>query len=117
VKQELVEWLAGRDTGLSSRALLAYMERDVVVAAMNGCFGLAYPHDPADLGRCVRLMDIEPSYRTRIMEMASVSPQWARLAAHWHELEALYREEVPEHRGSAPRTYARMRELLDMEGS
>jgi hypothetical protein len=112
MKQELVDWLSGYDTGLSSRALLAFMERDVTVAAMNRGFGMAYPHDPADLGRCIRLMDIEPSYRTRVLEMANVSPEWGRLAAHWTELEALYYAEAPEHKGRAPRLYDRMQELI-----
>lgn len=105
MKGELLEWLAGRDTGASSRALMAYMERDLTLFAAEG-WRLAYPLDPDDLGRCIRLMDIEPSYRHRILEMASVSPQWARLAAHWSELETLYREEEPS--GNAPRCFALM---------
>jgi hypothetical protein len=87
------------------------MEGDLTVHALNG-FRMHFPYDPADLGRCIRLMDIEPSFRVRIQEMRRYSPEWTRLAAHWDELEALYREEVPEHHGSAPRTYARMFELI-----
>jgi hypothetical protein len=111
MKPELLNWLASNDTGLSSRAILAHMMLDTTVAAMNG-WRMEYPHDPADLGRCIRLMDIEPSFRARILEMGHYSPQWARLAAHWSELEALYHEEVPEHQGRAERTYCRMFELI-----
>lgn len=113
MKVELLAWLAGDDTGLSSRALLAHMESNELVLIANGRFGMSYPHDPADLGRCIRLMDIEPTYRSRILEMSRYSQQWAQLAAHWDELEALYHEEVPTHWGKAPRTYARMVELTD----
>lgn len=112
MKPELLQWLAGHDTGLSSKAILAHMEHNEVIQAMNGTWGMAHPLDPADLGRCIRLMDIEPSYRDRIIEMAYYSKEWARLALHWGELEALYHEEVSDHRGRAPRTYARMQELL-----
>jgi hypothetical protein len=95
---------------MSSRAILAWMERDLTVAAMNGN-RMEYPRDPADLGRCIRLLDIEPSYRTRIGEMAQVSPQWARLVAKWAKLEALYREEEPT--GYAPKCGKLMQELID----
>jgi hypothetical protein len=111
LKDPLLKWLASDDTGLSSRFILAYMERDTTVSAMDG-FRINYPHDPDDLGRCIRLMDIEPSYRERIMELAHLCPEWAALASHWGELEALYHEEVPGHRGSAPRCYYRMYELI-----
>lgn len=111
LKESLYEWLAGRDTGLSSRAILAWMERDLTVASMNGN-RFPYPEDPDDLGRCIRLLNIEPAYRERIAEMAAISPQWARLVDHWDELEKLYYDEVPNHRGLAPRCYARMRELI-----
>lgn len=110
LSEKLVEWLAGYDTGLSSLAILAWMERDVSIAAMLHNH-LRHPSDPADLGRCIRLMDIEPSYRQRIGEMAAVSPQWARLAAHWSELEALYYK--ADHQGRAEACYQMMRALID----
>lgn len=113
MKAELLKWLAGDDTGISSLALIAHMEHNEGIAAMNGSFGMGHPRDPADLGRCIRLMDIESSYRDRILEMSFYSRQWARISVNWTELESLYREEAPAHHGSAPRTYARMKELLD----
>lgn len=42
--------------------------------------------------------------------MAVLSNEWEVLAAHWDELEALYREELPT--GRAPKLYDRMQELL-----
>lgn len=107
---KILNWLASYDTGMSSLSIVAWMECDLTVAAMNHN-EMRHPLDPADLGRCIRLLDIEPSYRQRIGEMAGVSPQWCALVAHWDELEILYREEEPS--GRAPKCYARMRELLD----
>lgn len=97
-------WLTSGDTGLSSIVLCAAMlggdlHRD------------DHPHDPADLGRCIRLLDRIPEWKPRIGEMAAVSMQWAALVSVWDELEALYRKEEPT--GRAPRCYARMRELLE----
>ena len=109
MNHNVLMWLGGPDTGQSSKAIVSWMERDVTLAATMGN-RLEYPRDPADLGRCIRLMDIEPSYRARIREMADASPQWAALVFHWNELEALYREELPS--GKAPKCYDLMQSLL-----
>ena len=86
-------WLMSRDTGASSLTIVAWMERSEL--AMVILRGPRHPLDAADFGRCVRLLDIEPSYRERIGEMAQVSSAWAVLVTHWAELEALYREVAP----------------------
>lgn len=112
ITQKLLEWLASDDTGLSSRAILAHLTGDPVVAAMNK-YHWDYPRDPSDFGRCVRLLDIEPSFRACIGEMANICPEWAALATHWGELEALYSEELAEGTGKSPRLYKRMRELIE----
>jgi hypothetical protein len=71
--------------------------------------GRAYePLDPADFGRCQRLLKAFPEWRERIREMA-VYPGWAGLVGAWDMLEALYAEERP--KGAAPKLYARMQEL------
>lgn len=102
----LAWWVLGNDVGLSSLALLAFMERNNLPKSDR----YDHPLDPSDLGRCMKLMDIEPSYRERIHEIAVLSPEWAALSEHWSELEALYLEEYPT--GYAPKCYARMQELL-----
>jgi hypothetical protein len=97
------EWLLSGDTGLSSEAIMAWM-----LGAREGRF--RHPHDPADLGRCLRLLDRIPEWRARLGEMAAASPQWSALVGVWAELEGLYREEEPT--GNAPRCFRRMREVL-----
>lgn len=47
----LAQWLVSRDTGLSSEAIVARLNG----AAVNP---RNYPHDPDDLGRCIRLLGI-----------------------------------------------------------
>jgi hypothetical protein len=66
--------------------------------------GKDHPHDPSDLCRCLY---VSPSAPTHMQER---SPQWAALVDHWDELADLLAEEHPN--GSAPKTYARMQELL-----
>ena len=55
------------------------------------------PHDPSDVGRCVRLLDLAAqngqNWRERMGELASVK-EWARLAPRWAEVEAAYHQDV-----------------------
>ena len=88
----VVNWIASaHDTGISSRTIVAYMERSspaLAAALLQGRSG--HPRDPSDLGRCIRLLDIAPEYRARLPEMANLGPEWAALVTHWDELEGLY---------------------------
>src|SRR5579859_7188134 len=108
-EDKLYEWLAGSDTGMSSRAILAHMLHNMTIALMDHS-EMAYPRDPSDLGRCIRLLDLEPSFRDRIKEMSRYSPEWKRLTDHWQELEDLYRKEEPS--GKAPECYRLMFSLI-----
>lgn len=99
------DWLMGNDTGASSEAIVARME-GWIAARQN------YPLDPADFGRCVRLLSLVPAYRARLAEMRDVSPKWAVLVDHWPELERLYfigLSRAWPHK--SPELYQRMREL------
>lgn len=107
------EWISGRDTGTSSTTIWRHMRG-------LPSFDPTYPLDPSDFGRCYRLLDIAPEWRRRIGEMAAFGPVWARLAADWDNLTALYEAEVDvsvsPHRargkdGCAHRLYERMKDL------
>lgn len=98
------QWLLSRDTGLSSIAIVAFME-----GAGDGKY--SHPLDPDDLGRCIRLLSLAPEYRARLEEMKAASPQWAVLIEHWAEIEKLYFLEFS--MGCAPACNDRMRDLLD----
>lgn len=106
-------WIVGDDTGISSKAIWSRMMGVAYASRDHGWD--TYPHDPSDFGRCYRLLKLVPEWRARIEEMASASPEWTALVKHWDELTALYEEEVDttrhRHRGSAPRLYARMKEI------
>lgn len=99
-------WLDGPDTGTSSKTIFAVMTGRV----LSNDFRPATPRDPADFGRCHRLLALFPEWRTRLGEVAAKHPEWAPLVAVWPELETLFEEESPS--GKAPRLYARMRMLL-----
>lgn len=84
--QKAIEWIVGRDTGASSKALWATM--------MGQKSDGSHPHDPGDLGRCLRLLKMIPEWKTRLAEMGGVSPYWSALVEVWATLEALMLEEM-----------------------
>lgn len=109
-----IAWVTGGDTGVSSKAIWAVM----MGVDPDPMWGWNYPHDPDDLGRCLRLLACVPEWRLRIDEMAAVSPPWAALVEHWDELEALWREEgdgslSPPIGTRMNRLYERMQHLTD----
>ena len=105
IPQAALDWITGDDTSASSEAIWAHM----VGVSTRRIFD--HPHHPADLGRCLRLLEAVPQWRARLPEMASRSPAWAALVARWGELEAGYAVEAPT--GATPRTYAAMRAAIE----
>jgi hypothetical protein len=96
VRTRAEEWLTSGDTGASSKALWSVM--------MGVPSDKSHPHDGADLGRCIRLLDRIPEWKPRLKEMAAVSPYWAVLVENWDGL-------VERHKLGSE--YAFMRKLLD----
>lgn len=113
-KYALDEWMIKGDRGTSSEYLAMLT---MGIEPESDVFG-NWPHDPADLVRCQRLVD-----RCRAVRMiafpkaARRSPVWKALVDHWDQLLQILSTEVPnwkQHQeGGAPRTYRRMRELIE----
>lgn len=110
IERRAMEWLVGTDTGISSVAICRHM------------LGIArprkhsHPRDGGDLGRCLRLLELIPEWKSRINEMAEHGPYWAALAARWDELEVSLSEEAGsqfERFAKSPKTYNLMRQILD----
>lgn len=107
--ERAMDWLASDDTGLSSETMCWYFLRGKAPERLHGFPGPCHPLDPSDFGRCLRLLQAIPEWRSRLPELAQLSPQWAALVANWDRIEALYLEERPS--GRAARCYAAMKEL------
>lgn len=86
-KQAAIDWIVSRDTGLSSIAIWA-----VMMGAQDK--GGHRPLDPADFGRCYRLLKAIPSWRERLPEMVDHHPAWGPLVRHWDKMTKLYEEEL-----------------------
>jgi len=87
VRRRAVDWLSGHDTGRSSKAMCRFFLTGRVMAN-------DYPYDVGDFGRCVRLLQCVPEWRSRIGELAALGPVWGAIAANWEWLETLYEEEM-----------------------
>lgn len=99
-----LSWFHGRDTGTSSLTIY-----NVFTGTPTPHHGFSVPWDPADFGRCYRLLKLFPEWLPRLGEVADRFPKWRGLVDNWAELTALYEEELP--RKTAPKLYARMKEL------
>lgn len=104
------EWLRSGDTGVSSKAIFT---------AMTGRAGILlkaddnWPHDPSDFGRCFRLLERFPDWRKDMAKVSAAFPAWTPIINVWPELEDIYREEIQNPKGMAPRLYARLQTLGD----
>lgn len=104
VQERALGWIVGDDTGTSSETIWAVMMGVAPAKSYP-----APPYDPADFGRCYRLLAVIPEWRDRLIEMPSCFPEWGPLVDHWGEMEALWLEEFP--RGNAPKLYALIKKL------
>jgi len=105
----LGDWLASADTGISSRVIYAVFTGHPVTGRWTST-----PHDPADFGRCYRLLEIAPAHwRENLSKVSDRYPHWGPLVEQWDECERLYREELPQ--GKAPKLYALMKTLAATE--
>jgi hypothetical protein len=110
-RDAVLRWFAYGEVGLSSKTM-------ALVACGAGLpEHWCYPLDPADLRRCMLLVDEIPGIRAAFPRIATISPEWAKIIEHWDDLVANLRAEmaVPE-ASSAPRTYAKMRTLFAEAG-
>lgn len=74
----LTAWLASDDTGASSLYMASVLTGEFI--AENH-----YPRDPADFGRCLRLVEAVPELESKIRDMSQHGKKWSVVAAHWHE--------------------------------
>lgn len=107
----VVSWLANGETGTSSKCMamwLAFGKRT------SDAFG-AYPYDPDDMDRCLKLLHIAPGLRELLPKMAEMNKTWAALVERWDEIEEMQMDEIGlgwTKARSAPRTYALMQEVI-----
>lgn len=110
---ELASWFGSGDTGISSQS--------IAIAAMGGerpaNWGWGYPYDPADFGRCARLLRKHPEIRQPAFERLAIEggEVWAKLIERWDEIDATMKAEVGidwDKGKRAPQTYRLMQSII-----
>jgi hypothetical protein len=78
-----LEWIAGDDVGISSKNIWC---------VMMGCkpTWVDIPYDPADFGRCYRLLRLIPDWVPKLYLMAEKYHIWRPMIANWVELTDMY---------------------------
>jgi hypothetical protein len=115
--KRIAEWLAGDDTGSSSKSIMLWLSSRTT----DKTWGADVPRDAYDLGRCVRLLEIMPEWKARMPEMAEAGGLWATFSKHWDAVVAQLMEDcgggpIPRPYGFQPDytlTNKLMREVLD----
>ena len=116
----VVHWLLSDGRGLSSEFIVEHVwGLPPADSSFRDFDPTPHPHDPADLARCLRLLDASPETRARLSELRTASPVWDRLVTAWDDLEAMLRTEIgqtlPERGWRAPKTYEAMKRVLDRQ--
>ena len=82
----LKSWLFSGDTGLSSRFMACVLsEWDIPLPNCD------YPHDPGDLGRCIRLIECVPEFKDCIHKMNAHGSKWQQVVLYWEQWSELYK--------------------------
>lgn len=82
----LTAWLASDDVGMSSKFM---------ASVLSGQFQaeFAIPYDPADFGRCVRMIQAVPELKGLIHLMCKHGPMWTAVADNWERWSEMLNEE------------------------
>ena len=101
----LIKWITGDDTGISSKAIFAIMQG----VEPDRKWGSNYPSDPADFGRCYRLLKLIPEWKLDVSKFDC--PVWKEYIRVWGQFEKLWEEESPG--GRCPKLYKLMQDIQD----
>jgi hypothetical protein len=105
-QKQAIEWLLDGEVGLSSKNIVRYLTSQ----KSDG----SYPHDPADLRRCVQVLhEIGGLYHAFNTRMEWEGPVWKALVRNWPLLTSTLAYEMAKPNATeAPKTYALMQELI-----
>ncbi|EOL9076331.1 hypothetical protein ACM92Y_002954 [Cronobacter malonaticus] len=106
---KVLNWQAKGRVGISS-ATMASIALGLEKNFYHGRFDA--PSDPADLHRCMLLVEDIPEIKDSFPAIAKKVKNFAAILLEWDRLTGLLKEELKRPDGRAPETYALMKELL-----
>lgn len=105
---KILRWQSDCNVGISS-ATMASIACGLQSNIYGSCFNA--PLDPADLKRCIDLVDKVPEIRSCFPAIAEKVGNFGPILSRWDELVAMLRKEIETGNARAPETYKRMKEL------
>lgn len=81
----LAAWLASDDVGMSSKFMASVLSGQFMAE-------FAIPHDTADFGRCVRMIEAVPELEGLIHKMCDHGVMWAAVADNWERWQQMVDE-------------------------
>ena len=103
MKDRILLWLATGETGISSKTM-AFCA--IETNYEKGC----HPYDPADLRRCMLLVEQIPEIKDYFPKIAKLSDTWGRIIDNWDTLIDTLKTEM-ESGDSAPVTYKMLQKI------
>lgn len=100
--QKAFKWIQSDDTGISSKVIWS-----VMMGLPESIDRKSTPYDPADFGRCYRLLELIPEWEDKLYLLKDVSKHWELFVDNYEELCNLYKEEEPS--GTCPKLYKFMK--------
>jgi len=100
------QWPGSRDTGVSSATIYAVFTGRVLYDSFD------VPHDPADFGRCYRLLKLAPEWIPRLGEVAERFPEWGLFVQAWGRLTEMYEKALTVGGGRATATLISMYDFM-----
>ncbi len=90
LQKEMMSWIIGRDTGLSSQTLWAVIMK-LTKEQLSDYYG-SIPYDTDDFGRCHRLLErCDPETRVRVVrDVSKRYPIWKPFSENWNTLTELF---------------------------
>ncbi len=88
MSKRVATWLGSDDTGVSSETIALWLGFGVRRTHSSP------PSDPADLGRCLRLLKACPHLKPRFHKMADLDNFWPTYVRRWDEMATSMADEV-----------------------
>ena len=89
---KLLMWRLGPDTGSSSKTIWHVMT-GIPFNEKNDHADI--PWDPSDFGRCHRLLELAPEWKSQLYKLGNKYPRWRPLVENWDKMTELYLRDLP----------------------
>lgn len=83
VNEKAMWWITHGEQGTSSKTMWSCF-----MGQKN--FPVSHPYDPDDFGRCYKLLQAVPEWKSQLHKLKQLSPAWNNLVDNWDELTRMY---------------------------